>query len=647
MKLACAALVAALFLAVPGAPAPAAGAPGLIPRAVLFGNPERTGPQLSPDGKLLAYLAPDKKDVLQVWVRTAGKEDDRQVTQDRKRGIRQYFWAYDGKHLLYVQDTDGDENFHLHSVDLPSGTVRDLTPFQGVRAQGVERSPDFPNEVLVGLNVRDRKKFDMYRINLVSGATELDTENPGTVVSWLADPGFKIRAAVSATPADGGTDLLVREAADGPWKKLRHWGFEEQGGPITFSKDGKTLYLQANHDANTARLLAVDLATGKETVLAEDDTYDVGGTLVHPTRHTIQAVGFNRDKHTWKVLDKDIADDFAALEKVRRGEFSVDIRDLADKTWLVSFRADDGPPAFYTYDRGTHEAKLLFTTQPKLEGLELAAMRPISYKSRDGLTIHGYLTTPVGVEAKKLPAVLLVHGGPWGRDGWGFNPMVQWLANRGYAVLQVNFRGSTGYGKKFVNAGNREWAGKMHDDLIDGVEYLVREGVADPRKIAIMGGSYGGYATLVGLTFTPEVFACGVDIVGPSNIVSLLKTIPPYWGPMKALFTKRVGDVETEPDFLQSRSPLFKVDQIKAPLLIGQGANDPRVKQAESDQIVEALRKANKPVEYVVYTDEGHGFARPENRLHFYALAEAFLAKHLGGRCEPVGDVKGHSGVIR
>ncbi len=619
--------------------------PVLIPRAVLFGNPERASPRLSPDGKLLAYLAPDKKNVLQVWLRTIGKEDDRPLTQDRKRGIRQYFWAHDGRHLLYLQDSDGDENFHLLSADLKSGQVRDLTPFQGVRVEGIELSPEVPGEALVGLNLEDRKKFDMYRVNLRTGAVELDTENPGTVVGWEADAHFKIRAALSATP-DGGHDLLVREAVDQPWKKLRHWGHEEEGRTVGFSKDGKTLYLLANHDANASRLLAVDLATDKETVLAEDDTYDVGGVLVHPTRHAIEAVAFNRDRLEWKPLEKDVAEDFAVLAKVRRGQLQVVSRDLADKTWLVAYATDDGPPAYYAYDRSTRKAELLFTAQPKLEGLPLAAMKPISFKSRDGLTLHGYLTTPVGVEAKGLPAVLLVHGGPWARDAWGFNPLVQWLANRGYAVLQVNFRGSTGYGKKFLNAGNREWAGKMHDDLLDGVAWLVREGVADPKKVAIMGGSYGGYATLVGLTFTPDTFACGVDLVGPSNIVSLLKTIPPYWGPLKAQFTRRVGDVDSEQEFLESRSPLFQVDRIKAPLLIGQGANDPRVKQAESDQIVAALRKASKPVEYVVYTDEGHGFARPENRLHFYALAEAFLARHLGGRCEPVGEIKGHSGVI-
>ncbi|HTU92427.1 MAG TPA: S9 family peptidase [Gemmataceae bacterium] len=645
MKTACSLLGAVSCLAVSTTILPAAKLPDLIPRKVLFGNPERANPQLSPDGKMLAYLAPDKKNVLQVFVRTVGKNDDRQLTEDKKRGIRTYFWTYDADHLLYLQDTDGDENHHVYSANLKSGLVRDLTPFQGVRAMNVDLSPEHPGEMLVGLNVNDRRKFDMYRINLKSGATELDTENPGTVMGWVSDADFKVRAAV-ATLEDGGTDLLVREAVDKPWKKLRHWSFEEEGAPIDFSKDGKTLYLESNHGANTSRLLALDLSTGKEEVMAEDDTYDVGGVLVQPTKHTIQAVSFNRAKVEWKVLDKEIADDFKTLAQIRSGQYSIASRDLADKTWLVSYSTDDGPTTYYVYDRDNRQAKKLFTTQPKLEGLSLAPMKPISFPSRDGLTIHGYLTTPVGVEASNLPMVLLVHGGPWGRDSWGFNPNAEWLANRGYAVLQVNFRGSTGYGKNFLNAGNREWAGKMHDDLLDAVEWAKNQGIADPKKIAIMGGSYGGYATLVGLTFTPDTFACGVDIVGPSNIVSLLKTIPPYWGPMKAMFSKRVGDLAKEEAFLKSRSPLFRVDKIKAPLLIGQGANDPRVKQAESDQIVEALRKAGKPVEYVVYTDEGHGFARPENRLHFNAIVEQFLAKHLGGRCEPVGDIKGHSGVI-
>jgi dipeptidyl aminopeptidase/acylaminoacyl peptidase len=618
----------------------------LIPREILFGNPEKANPQLSPDGKLLAYVAPDKKNVLQVWVRTVGKEDDRKLTDDPKRGIRQYFWAFDNQHLLYIQDADGDENFHVYAVDLKDNAVKDITPFKGARAQGVDTDPSFPNEILVGLNVKDKSKFDMYRIDLKSGEAKLDTENPGTVVGWVTDPKFQVRAGTAATP-DGGYDLLVREATDKEWKKLKHWDSEEQGQAVGFDISGKNLFVIANHDANAMRLLSMDAATGTEKVLAEDAEYDVGGIMAHPTKHMVQAVGFNRAKLEWQILDKSIADDFKALEKAHNGVFTVASRDLADKTWLVYYANDNAPVTYYVYSRDSKQTTKLFSVQPKLDGLTLATMKPISYKARDGLTIHGYLTVPPGVEAKNLPLVLDVHGGPWGRDSWGFDSTAQWLANRGYAVLQVNFRGSTGYGKKFLNAGNREWAGKMHDDLIDAVNWIVKEGVADPKKIAIMGGSYGGYATLVGLTFTPDVFCCGVDIVGPSNIVSLLKTIPPYWKPMLAMFGKRVGDPEKDEEFLKAHSPLFKVDQIKAPLLIGQGKNDPRVKQAESDQIVEALRKAKKPVDYVVYADEGHGFARPENRMHFNAVTEEFLARYLGGRYEPMGEIKGHSGEVK
>jgi dipeptidyl aminopeptidase/acylaminoacyl peptidase len=359
------------------------------------------------------------------------------------------------------------------------------------------------------------------------------------------------------------------------------------------------------------------------------------------------AVSFTKARTEWKVLDESVKADFEALAKVARGDFSVTSMTTDESKWVVAYVPDDAPTSYYLYDRAAKKADLLFVNNSKLEKVKLAQMEPISYKAKDGLTIHGYLTKPVGVEAKSLPTVLLVHGGPWARDTWGYNPMVQFLANRGYAVLQVNFRGSTGYGKSFLNAGNKEWAGKMHQDLVDAKAWLVKEGIADPKKVAIAGGSYGGYATLVGLTFTPEEFACGVDIVGPSNIVTLLKTVPPYWAPAKALFAKRVGDLEKEEEFLKERSPLFKVNYITKPLLIGQGKNDPRVKVAESDQIVEAMRKNGKPVEYVVYPDEGHGFARPENRLHFYATAEQFLAKHLGGRAEPIGEIKGHSGEVK
>jgi dipeptidyl aminopeptidase/acylaminoacyl peptidase len=639
--------VAALFVFIAIAPSPSrAELPPIIPREILFGNPDKINPMISPDGKHLAYIAPDKKNILQVWVRSVGQQDDRVITADKKRGIRQAFWAFDGEHLCYLQDTDGDENFQLYAVSLKSNLVRNLTAYQGVRCTPMGANPDRPDELLVSLNAKNRAKFDVYRLSLKTGALELDTENSGMVLGYVADAESRVRAGVQAR-LDGGFDLLYRDDPKQPWKTIRTWPAEEQGQPVGFSKDGKTLYVVANHDANTSRLTQIDLSTMKESVVAEDPEYDVGGAMVHPVSRVIQAVSVARAKEDWIILDATIKDDFAKLATIRKGEIDVISRDLADKTWLVSYTNDDGPIWYYTYDRASKKADVLFSHNSKLEGLKLAEMKPIEYKAKDGLPIHGYLSLPVGVEHKNLSTVLLVHGGPWARDSWGYNSYVQWLTNRGYAVLQVNFRGSTGYGKQFLNAGNREWAGKMHQDLIDGVDWLVKQGIADPKKIGIMGGSYGGYATLVGLTFTPDTFACGVDIVGPSNIISLLQTIPPYWAPMKAMFAKRVGDIEKEESFLKSRSPLFYVDRIRVPLMIAQGANDPRVKQSESDQIVEALRKAGKPVEYLVYTDEGHGFARPENRLHFHAKAEEFLAKYLYGRFEPAREMKGHAGEVR
>jgi dipeptidyl aminopeptidase/acylaminoacyl peptidase len=618
--------------------------PPLIEREILFGNPEKTRPQLSPDGKYLAYIAPDENNVLQVRLRTIGQEDDRQITADPKRGIRIFLWTYSGEELIYLQDVDGDENWHLFLVNIQSNLVRDLTPFQGVQSWPIAVDRNFPNEILVGMNINDRRKHDVYRINLKNGAVELDTDNPGNIVGWTADAQFQVRAA-TATTADGGSELLFRETADKPWESLRSWGPDDEGGAVMFSENGKILYIIGNHDANAGRLIALDLETKQETAIASDSQYDVGGIVVHPTNREIQAVSFYKDKEEWQILDQSIAEDFEAIGKFRPGEFSVASRNLADTTWLISYMTDDGPVYYYAFDRAAKTFTFLFSNQPKLEGLPLSSMEPISYTARDGLTIHGYLTKPVGVTTP-VPTVLLVHGGPWGRDTWGYDPEAQWLANRGYAVLQINFRGSTGYGKAFLNAGNREWAGKMHDDLLDGVNWLVETGISQPDKIAIMGGSYGGYAALVGVTFSPDVFACAVDIVGPSNLITMMETIPPYWEAFKAIEYHRVGNLETEPEFLKSRSPLFFVDRIQKPLLIGQGANDPRVKESESEQIVNAMKEAGKPVEYVLYTDEGHGFARPENRLHFYAIAEEFLAKYLGGRFEPAGNIANHSGIV-
>jgi dipeptidyl aminopeptidase/acylaminoacyl peptidase len=625
-----AALSLGLGLLVPPAPV-RAELPPLIPRKVLFGNPVKTSPEISPDGKRLAYIAPDDKDVLQVWVRTVGKTDDRKVTADKKRGIRIFLWSYAPDTLLYMQDFEGDENFHLYSVNLASNVVRDLTPFQGVRAIPVPPHRDFPNEMLVTLNLRDRRLFDVHRIDLTTGAVVLDTKNPGDVIGWETDAKFRVRGALAPTP-DGGREVRIRDDEKSPWKTLIKWDVEDaDGGVVDFTADGKGLWLRSSSGRDTLALVRRDIASGKEEVIAADPGADIGGVLYDREKHRPQAVAFTRERTTWKVLDDDIAADMEALKKGAEGEPSVVSRDREKKTWVVAYAGDTRPTRFYLYDRPAKKLELLFSAQPALDDYKLATMKPVTIKSRDGMDLVCYLTLPVGVEAKDLPMVLNVHGGPWGRDTWGFRAEAQWLANRGYAVLSVNYRGSAGFGKKFLHAGDREWAAKMHDDLIDACKWAVKQGYADEKRIAIYGGSYGGYAALVGATFTPDFFRCAVDIVGPSNLVTLLKSIPPYWTPMKKMFALRVGDPEKEEDFLKSRSPLFRVDKIKVPLLIAQGANDPRVKQAESEQIVNAMKKAGKEVEYLLFPDEGHGFARPENRLKFYAAAEKFLARHLGG----------------
>jgi dipeptidyl aminopeptidase/acylaminoacyl peptidase len=631
-------LAAVPLLLVPAAPV-RAQLPPLIPRKVLFGNPVKASPRLSPDGKHLSYLAPDDKDVLQVWVQTVGKDDARKVTADKKRGIRMHMWTFAPDTLLYQQDNDGDENFHIYAVNVKDGAVRDLTPFAGVRASPIRVDRDYPDELLASLNKTNPRLFDVYRITLSSGNLVLDTKNPGDVVGWIADPKMQVRASQSFTP-DGGSEIRYRTDVRSPWKSVVKFGPDDaDSNALGFTADGKSLWLESSEGRDTLSLVKRDLETGKEEVIASDPGSDLADVLMNPVTRDVEAVAFDRERVHWKPLNSKVAEDLRALEEGARGEPSVVGSDRDWQQWVVAYSADTQPSNYYLYDRGTRKLTHLFTAQPALAKYQLAPMKPVSIKSRDGLELVCYLTVPVGVEAKNLPLVLNVHGGPWGRDNWGFNPQAQWFANRGYAVLEVNYRGSTGFGKKFLHAGDREWAGKMHDDLIDAVQWAVKQGIADPKHLAIFGGSYGGYAALVGATFTPDVFACAVDIVGPSNLVTLLNSIPPYWAPMKKMMAMRVGDPEKEQDFLKSRSPLFKADRIRIPMLIAQGANDPRVKQAEAEQIVAAIRKANKPVEYMLFPDEGHGFARPENRLKFYAAAEAFLAKHLeGGRVEPAGE---------
>jgi len=623
--------------------------PPLIPREVLLGNPEKASPQVSPDGTRIAYLAPHEG-VLNVWVRTLGKSDDRVVTSDKKRGIRFFTWQPDGRHILYIQDRDGDENWHLYQTHIETRTTRDLTPFTtpaGVQARVVAVDPNFPDEILVALNIRDPRLHDVYRVDLRTGAVTLDTPNPGDVFQWYADHRLRVRAAQAFRP-DGGSEVRIREDDRSPWRTLLRWGPEETfGGVVGFTPDGRGVYVITSVGANAARLVRVDVASGKTAVLAEDPQFDVTGALIHPTRRHVEAVLFLRERAEWTVIDEAVRQDFAALQRVWDGDLTILSRDRQDRYWTVAYEVDNGPVRYYLYDRQNRQATPLFTNRPELEKYTLARMRPIRFRARDGMTLYGYLTLPVGVEPRNLPTVVLVHGGPWARDVWGYDPVVQWLANRGYAVLQVNFRGSSGYGKAYLNAGDREWAGRMHTDVLDGKDWLVAQGIADPRRVCIMGGSYGGYEVLVALTFTPDEFTCGVDIVGPSNLITLLQSIPPYWAPLKAVLDRRLGKLPEDEAFLRERSPLFQADRIRAPLLIGHGANDPRVKLAESEQIVQALCSKGIPVTLIVYPDEGHGLVRPENRLDFYGRVEEFLAVHLGGRREPWKAVAGSTAVER
>jgi dipeptidyl aminopeptidase/acylaminoacyl peptidase len=610
----------------------------LIPRQVLFGNPERISPRISPNGTSLAWIAPHNG-VLNVWFAPVGAdgvawESAQVVTDDTDRGVRVFSWAYDGRHLLYLQDTGGDENWRLYDVDLSTMQRRDLTPFEGVQAQILATEKKHPTEVLVGLNRDNPALHDVYRLDLVTGELVKEVENPG-FAGWVADSELTIRAGVGLE-LDGSMVVKVRDTPAGDWRLLLSLPPEDAltSGPIAISADGGSMLAISSAGADTGRLVRVELATGAEEVLAEDPEADVSGVRVHPDTREPQVVTWVKERTEYQLLDPSLEADMAAIRALHPGDPDLVAHDNSDMVWLVAFTNDTGPVPYFLYDRQRREGRFLFHHQPELARYELAPMEPFSYTARDGLTIHGYMTFPPGGDRAGLPMVLNVHGGPWGRDSWGFDPEAQWLANRGYLCVQVNFRGSTGYGKAFVNAGDREWGGAMQNDLTDAVAFAVGQGWADPARVAIYGGSYGGYAALAGVAFTPDLYRCAVDIVGPSNLKTLIETIPPYWQPQIALFHQRVGNPETDAELLWSRSPLSRAASIRTPLLIAQGANDPRVKQAESEQIVAALREAGIDHEYMLFPDEGHGFAKPQNRLRFYAAAERFLARHLGGRTE-------------
>ena len=637
----------------------------LIERAKLFGNPSRIAGKLSPDGKHLAWIAP-RDGVLNIWVAEVGDTSHgRALTDEKIRPIRDYFWAPDSAAILYVNDKGGDENFLLYSVEIASGAQRTLTPFEKTRVQVLGVSPTVKDRILVGLNNRDPRWHDVFSLELASGKLTPMLINTGGYGGFIADKSLTVRLA-SRPRADGGEQIFRVERNVVEAKPLAELGPDDArtSGPAGFTTDGKTLYWLDSRGRDTAALVAEDMASGASRDIAADAKADISGVMADPKTGVVQAYSVNYLKTDWTAIDPAIGRDLTVLAGKLRGQVFVTSRTDADDLWTVVNDPVSEPATTWLYQRKSGSLTKLFVNRPELEGVTLSAMHPVEIKTRDGLTEVGYLTLPPGEgsdgqvvtpiagpsfvmtlgsgwkPAAPLPMVLFVHGGPWARDEYGYSPYHQWLANRGYAVLSVNYRGSTGFGKAYIAAGDHEWAGKMHDDLIDAVRWAIAGGVTSAGKVAIMGGSYGGYATLVGLTFTPDAFACGVDIVGPSNLATLLASIPPYWEAGRAQLYKAIGDPGTDAGraLMHDRSPLYKADAIRAPLLIGQGANDPRVNQAESDQIVTAMAAKNIPVTYVLFPDEGHGFARPENNIAFNAIAEQFLAACLGGRSEPIGE---------
>jgi dipeptidyl aminopeptidase/acylaminoacyl peptidase len=626
----------------------------LIPRKVLFGNPERTAPYLSPDGKRIAFTAA-VDGVMNLWVAPASDmAAARPVTQEKRRPIMKYFWARNGNYLLYMQDQGGNENFHLYAVDLSTNTTRDLTPHKNVRAEIIADSYARPDELLVGLNNRDPRWHDVWLINIVTGEATLVLKNEGFATT-LADDTLTVRLASKSRP-DGGQDYLRLDGTE--WKPFTTIPGDDSltTEPLFFDEDASSIYMIDSRGRDKSALTRIDLETAKSTVIATASKADIAYVIKNPVTHEILAYASEYERMEWKALDSSFNNDIEFLDKQVSGHWSPLSQSKDGNRWTLWIDNPGEPIRFALYERNKRTLKSLFAARPNLEGAPLPKWHARTIKARDGLELVSYLTLPKGSDAngdgvpdKPLPLVLNVHGGPWGRDSFSYSPSNAWLANRGYAVLAVNFRGSTGFGKSFVNAGDKEWAGKMHNDLIDAVDWTIKERIAQKDKVAIYGASYGGYAALVGLTYTPDKFACGVSIAGPSSLQTLLANIPPYWTSMLDTFKRRVGDPSTAEGkkLLKDRSPLFRADKIKRPLLIAQGSNDPRVKQTEGSQIMRAMTRKGLPGTYVLYSDEGHGFARPENRLSFFAISEAFLAQCLGGRAEPIGrDFSGSSVAV-
>ncbi|MCF8462786.1 MAG: S9 family peptidase [Rickettsiaceae bacterium] len=629
----------------------------LISRKKLFGNPDYANVKISPDGKYLSYLAP-KDGVLNIYLAKVEDIDNaKAITSDKNRGIRSYFWAFNSSTIIYSQDENGDENARLYKIDVEANKITPLTP-QGVKAFAIALSHNFPNHLLVSMNDRDPKFFDVYKLDINNATMERVLKNE-KYTDFVADKNLKLRFAMYITP-NGDTDIFNIDDIANPklYKNIK--SIDSANSEILFFANDNEFYLLDSQNRDTAALYK-ETTEGKRDLVAQNDKADISYISLHPTNYTQQYYSYEYQRTSKVFFDKTVEADFEFLKNASETESDIDIisRTLDDNMWVVIFDSSDRPASYYLFNRSAKKLDFLFYTRKNLVEENLTYMIPVIIKSRDGLDLPSYLSLPREVftkpdnphnklSKKPVPMVLFVHGGPQARDFWGFDSTHQWLANRGYAVLSVNYRGSDGFGKNFIELGNGEWGGKMHLDLIDAVNWAIENNIALKDKIGIYGGSYGGYSALVGATFTPDVFACAADVVGPSNLITLLNSLPEYWIPaISKLIQKTGGDPSTEEGrkFLAQRSPINFVDNIKKPLLIAQGANDPRVKEAESTQIVKKMQEKKIQVTYLLYSDEGHGFARPENRMSFTALLEQFFAKHLGGRFEALGDELNNSSI--
>lgn len=599
----------------------------LIPLKDFFRNPEKARYQISPDGTWLAYMSP-YENRMNIFVQKIGSTEVKRITSETARDIGGYFWK-GNSHILYIKDFGGDENFHLFRASIDGKETKDLTPYEKVRVEIVDDLEDFDDEALIGMNKRDPEVFDVYHLQISTGKLDMAAQNPGNISSWLTDHNGKIRVA---TTSDGtNTSLLYRQTEADAFKTILTTSYKETISPLFFTFDNKYIYASSNMGRDKQAIVRFDIENGKEMdMLFEHPEVDVDGLQYSHKRKVPTVITYQRAKLERVFLDDETKTIFKRLEK-DLGKYQVHITSMNknEDKFLVRTFSDRSLGSYYFYDKTADQLTKLNDVSPWLNENDLCEMTPVSYVTRDGETVQGYLTLPLGKPAKNLPVVINPHGGPWARDSWGFNPEVQFLANRGYAVLQMNFRGSTGYGRKWWEISFKKWGQEMQNDISDGVAWLIKEGIADPKKVAIYGGSYGGYATLAGITFTPDLYACAVDYVGVSNLFTFMKTIPPYWKPYLEMMYDMVGSPEKDSVMLHAYSPVFHVDKIKCPLFIAQGAKDPRVNKDESDQVVEALKKRGIKVEYMVKDNEGHGFHNEENRFDFYGAMEKFLAKYL------------------